>query len=233
MMHLLVSHSSCRARPAPRLMRNVRLLRRVVATQPMGGDSRRKANASSRKAANDDGHRTHYAALACIITCHVEYTVYPEEIYTCFECGCGESADPPPGCDCMKPNPRRETRAASSQAYSAFFFTGRLQPLRACCGTRLKVSSPAGASLLMVEPAPMVAPAPTVTGAINCVSAPKKASSSMTVWNLLAPCSSSASTVPGRMRAKGPMREPAPIIASSITELACMFTPSAIVTSRK
>src|SRR3569623_2053704 len=76
---------------------------------------------------------------------------------------------------------RARARPCRCPVYFCCFFTGRFQPLRVCCGVRLKVSSPAGASLLMVEPAPMVAPAPTVTGAINCVSEPMKTSSSMTV----------------------------------------------------
>ena len=55
------------------------------------------------------------------------------------------------------------------------------------CLLRLRVSPLSGASLVMVEPAPMVAFLPTLTGATYCVSEPMKAPSSITVRCLLAP----------------------------------------------
>src|SRR5262249_35670811 len=67
-----------------------------------------------------------------------------------------------------------------------FFFCGRFQR-RDCCLTRERVSMSAGASRVMVLPAPIVAPRRTVTGATSCVSEPMKTSSSITVWCLAAP----------------------------------------------
>ncbi len=71
--------------------------------------------------------------------------------------------------------------------YFAFFLAGRFQPGNDTCFARDKVSEPAGASLVIVLPAPIVAPRPIVTGATSCVSEPMNASSSMTVRCLFAP----------------------------------------------
>jgi len=72
-------------------------------------------------------------------------------------------------------------------AHQAWSFSGRFQPGIVTCFARLTVSLPAGASLVMVEPAPMFAFSPTETGAISCVSEPMKAPSPITVRCLLAP----------------------------------------------
>jgi hypothetical protein len=48
-----------------------------------------------------------------------------------------------------------------------FAFTGRDQFARLVCRARATVNCPAGAGLLIVEPPPMVAPAPMVTGATS------------------------------------------------------------------
>lgn len=56
-----------------------------------------------------------------------------------------------------------------------FTFSGLTQSSKVTCGTRDRVSLCAGASLVMVEPAPIVAPSPTETGATNCVHDPIKA----------------------------------------------------------
>ena len=55
------------------------------------------------------------------------------------------------------------------------------------CFDRSSVSSPAGASFVIVEPAPIVAPAPTSTGATSMTPEPMNALSPMTVRCLLAP----------------------------------------------
>src|SRR5579859_1702547 len=60
-------------------------------------------------------------------------------------------------------------------------FTGFFHSGIVTCLARDSVSESAGASLVMVLPAPMVAPRPMVTGATNCVSEPMKAPSSITV----------------------------------------------------
>src|SRR5258706_11934256 len=71
--------------------------------------------------------------------------------------------------------------------FAYFFLTGRCQPGMDTCLARDRVSSPAGASLVSVVPAPSVAPRPTRTGATSCVSEPMKTSSSMMVRCLFAP----------------------------------------------
>src|SRR5450759_663816 len=68
-----------------------------------------------------------------------------------------------------------------------FFFVGRFHPATVTCLLRDKVSSPSGALRVIVEPAPIVAPLPTVTGATNCVFEPMNTSSSMMVRCLFAP----------------------------------------------
>ena len=52
---------------------------------------------------------------------------------------------------------------------------------------RARVSFSAGASLVMVEPAPMVAPSPIFTGATSIAPEPMKAPSPISVRHLLAP----------------------------------------------
>jgi hypothetical protein len=66
-------------------------------------------------------------------------------------------------------------------------FRGRFQPLMVVCLALLTVKAPAGALFVIVEPAPMVAPACTVTGATSSVLDPMNTSSSIVVWCLLAP----------------------------------------------
>ena len=67
------------------------------------------------------------------------------------------------------------------------FFFGRFQPFTVRCSARVSVNSPAGASLAITEPAPMVAPAPIFTGATSTQFEPIEALSSIWVWCLLAP----------------------------------------------
>jgi hypothetical protein len=72
--------------------------------------------------------------------------------------------------------------------YSLFtFLTGRCHPLTVICLLRDKLSSPAGVLRVIVEPAPIVDPLATFTGATSCVSEPINTSSSITVRCLFAP----------------------------------------------
>jgi hypothetical protein len=64
---------------------------------------------------------------------------------------------------------------------------GRFQPDTVVWRPRSKVNWSGGASLEIVEPAPMTAPAPTSTGATSSTPEPMKALSPMIVRNLLAP----------------------------------------------
>ena len=48
-----------------------------------------------------------------------------------------------------------------------YFFTGLFQPSLVICFGRVNVKASEGAPRVIVDPAPMVAPSPTVTGAIN------------------------------------------------------------------
>ena len=66
-------------------------------------------------------------------------------------------------------------------------FCGRCQPAMVAWRARVTVSSPAGASLLMTEPAPMVAPSPMVTGATSTLLLPMCTPLPITVRCLLAP----------------------------------------------
>src|SRR6185436_14911451 len=72
-----------------------------------------------------------------------------------------------------------------SQPY--FFFSGRFQPSIVTCLARASVSLPSGASLVMVEPAPVLAPAPILTGATSIEPEPMKALSPISVRHLFAP----------------------------------------------
>ena len=54
-------------------------------------------------------------------------------------------------------------------------FTGRTQPSSVTWRARATVNSPAGASLLITEPAAIVAPSPIVTGATSALLEPMKA----------------------------------------------------------
>jgi hypothetical protein len=74
-----------------------------------------------------------------------------------------------------------------AQFFGFGFFTGRFHPSILNCFARESVNISGGVSLVMVEPAPIVEPRATLTGAINWVSEPTKTSSSMMVWYLLAP----------------------------------------------
>ena len=67
------------------------------------------------------------------------------------------------------------------------FLTGRVQWSMVFCGARVRVSLSAGASRPMTEPAPIVAPAPTLTGATKAVLDPMKAPSPIWVRCLLTP----------------------------------------------
>src|SRR4030095_1265241 len=70
---------------------------------------------------------------------------------------------------------------------SLAFFTGRFQPWTTTGPALATVNSPAGASFVIVLPAPIVAPLPTLTGATSTQFDPIDASSSITVRCLLAP----------------------------------------------
>jgi len=65
--------------------------------------------------------------------------------------------------------------------------TGRFQPGLVSCLLRLRVSSAGGTSCVMVDPAPMVAPSPTRTGATSCESEPINTLSPISVRCLYAP----------------------------------------------
>ena len=78
----------------------------------------------------------------------------------------------------------RSTAAACSSGPSLF---GRLQVDEVTCGGRVSVNLPSAALCVMVDPAPMVAPAPIRTGATSMLPEPMKAPSSMKVGHLLAP----------------------------------------------
>ena len=67
------------------------------------------------------------------------------------------------------------------------FFLGRCQPATVTCFERASVSSPAGAFFVIVEPAPIVAPAPISTGATSIAPEPMNALSPITVRCLFAP----------------------------------------------
>jgi hypothetical protein len=66
-------------------------------------------------------------------------------------------------------------------------FTGRFQPRSVVCRARAIVSSPAGAAFAIVEPPPIVAPAPISTGATRTQLLPMCASAPIVVRCLLAP----------------------------------------------
>src|SRR3546814_10416503 len=68
-------------------------------------------------------------------------------------------------------------RAIAPMGRSYGFFFGRCQPSTVTWRARATVSSPAGASLPITEPAPMVAPLPIVTGATSDALEPMKARS--------------------------------------------------------
>src|SRR6187549_2884940 len=63
------------------------------------------------------------------------------------------------------------SKFARERRHLGFFF-GRRQPEIVTCFERSSVSSPAGVSFVIVEPAPMVAPAPTSTGATSMTPEP-------------------------------------------------------------
>src|SRR3546814_6482117 len=69
---------------------------------------------------------------------------------------------------------RRGRKAVGGVAPTYAFF-GRCQPSMVTWRARATVSSPAGASLPITEPAPMVAPLPIVTGATSDALEPMKA----------------------------------------------------------
>jgi hypothetical protein len=73
-----------------------------------------------------------------------------------------------------------------SQRYRGFF-TGRCQPSIVACLPRATVSSPAGALRVITDPAPIVAPSPTVTGATSAVLDPMKAPLPIVVVDLFTP----------------------------------------------
>src|ERR1019366_3074212 len=64
-------------------------------------------------------------------------------------------------------------------AASTAGLAGRFQSLTVVCLARVSVSLPSGASSVMVEPAPMVAPTPMRTGATSMLPDPMKAPSPM------------------------------------------------------
>src|SRR5260221_11455571 len=78
-------------------------------------------------------------------------------------------------------------RAAALRARYPGFLRGRCQPGLVTCFFSVSVRPPGGTSFVIVAPAPIVAPRPTVTGATSCTSEPMWTSSSITVRCLLAP----------------------------------------------
>src|SRR5690606_2262845 len=73
------------------------------------------------------------------------------------------------------------------EAHAYFFFVGRCQPSISVWRARPTASVLSGTSEVMVEPAPVVAPSPIVTGATSEALEPMKALSPITVFDLLAP----------------------------------------------
>jgi hypothetical protein len=71
--------------------------------------------------------------------------------------------------------------AESITLFYTFGFCGRFQPATLICFDLDKVSWPSGVSLVIVDPAPIVEPLETLTGAISCVSDPINTSSSIIV----------------------------------------------------
>ena len=66
-------------------------------------------------------------------------------------------------------------------------FLGRDQPIMVACFALAKVKALSLASLVMTDPAPIVAPIPTVTGATKLELLPMNARSPIVVVNLLMP----------------------------------------------
>lgn len=81
--------------------------------------------------------------------------------------------------------PRRVGGAGAPAA--DYFFCVRFHPSIVACRARATVSLPAGASRLTTEPAPIVAPSPTLTGATSAVFEPMKAPSPIVVLDLFTP----------------------------------------------
>src|SRR5690606_34603947 len=81
----------------------------------------------------------------------------------------------------------RRPPAGGRRVRHHFFLAGRLQPGIDTCLPRATLSAPGGVSLVMVEPPPMVPPAPSVTGATSTQLLPTCTSASITVRCLLAP----------------------------------------------
>ena len=70
---------------------------------------------------------------------------------------------------------------------SPISLSGRFQPSIVTCFERSSVSRSSGVSLVIVEPAPIVAPAPTFTGATSIVPEPMNAPAPISVRHLLTP----------------------------------------------
>src|SRR5215475_7576822 len=85
--------------------------------------------------------------------------------------------------------PVLQARCSRAVYYLSDFagFIGRCQPSTVTCRARARVSLPATTECVTVEPAAIVAPAPTVMGATSTLLEPVCTSSPMTVLCLLAP----------------------------------------------
>src|ERR1019366_664889 len=71
--------------------------------------------------------------------------------------------------------------------YSAHYLFLLAYPSMCFCFTRLTASTPSGTSCVIVDPAPMVASLPTLTGATSSVLLPTKTPSSMVVLDFFLP----------------------------------------------
>ena len=81
---------------------------------------------------------------------------------------------------------RLQLRKSTADGYFGAF-TGRFQPGNVSWRPRAIVSSLSGASLVITEPAPIVASLPIVTGATSALFDPMKAPSSIRVVALFTP----------------------------------------------
>src|SRR5690606_24592044 len=82
----------------------------------------------------------------------------------------------------VAPSRRLPPRARSlSRLRRSYTLVGRLHPGMVDCRERASVKASSGASRVTTDPAPMVAPLPTRTGATSAVFEPMKAPSSIVV----------------------------------------------------
>ena len=79
------------------------------------------------------------------------------------------------GSKCASLPPVAAPATSLPDGYAFGFLCGRCHPSSVLCRARATVSFPAGASLVITDPAAMVAPSPPVTGATSDAFEPMKA----------------------------------------------------------